>query len=109
MDEHAEPEKPVWEVHPEVSFTLLETQAGRSLCFSKKTWAGAAERRALLSGAGITVPTQLGIARRYAAVDDVFDAAVAVWSCLRLLSGSGVSYPDPPEATKRGRTTAIFA
>ena len=84
---------PVWEVHPEVSFTLLLGQPPRS---SKKTWDGMVQRREALAAAGIHLD-RLGPAGRQAAVDDVLDAAVVAWSVQRLLVGEGHSLPDPPE------------
>ncbi len=84
---------PVWEVHPEVSFTLLLGAPPRS---SKKTWDGAVQRRDALAAAGIHLD-RLGAAGAHAAVDDVLDAAVVAWSVRRLLDGEGRSLPDPPE------------
>jgi predicted RNase H-like nuclease len=84
---------PVWEVHPEVSFTLLLGQPPRS---PKKTWDGMVQRRDALAAAGIHLD-RLGPAGRHAGVDDVLDAAVVAWSVRRLLAGEGRSLPDPPE------------
>jgi predicted RNase H-like nuclease len=84
---------PVWEVHPEVSFTLLLGQPPRS---PKRTWDGMVQRRDALAAAGIHLD-RLGPAGRHAAVDDVLDAAVVAWSVQRLLAGEGRSLPDPPE------------
>ena len=84
---------PVWEVHPEVSFTLLLGRPPRS---PKKTWDGMVQRRDALAAAGIHLD-RLGPAGGHAAVDDVLDAAVVAWSVRRLLAGEGRSLPDPPE------------
>jgi predicted RNase H-like nuclease len=84
----------VVEVHPELSFREL---AGTPLADPKRTWAGAECRRRLLADAGITLPGELGAAGRLAAVDDVLDAAAAAWTARRVLLGTAVPVPDPPE------------
>lgn len=97
---------PVWEVHPEVSFTEL---LGRPPRASKKTWSGMVERRDALAAAGIRLEG-LGPAGERAAVDDVLDAAVAAWSARRLIAGGGRSIPDPPEVDpETRRPLAIWA
>jgi predicted RNase H-like nuclease len=96
---------PVWEVHPEVSFTRL---LGRPPAASKKTWAGMVERRDALDVAGIVLD-DLGVAGTRAATDDVLDAAVVAWSAARLVAGDGRSLPDPPEQDPvTGRAIAIW-
>jgi predicted RNase H-like nuclease len=97
---------PLWEVHPEVSFTVL---LGQPPSASKKTWAGMRERVRALEAAGVRLD-DLGVAGVVAAVDDVVDAAVAAWSCRRLVNGDAVSFPDPPvEDPETGRLVAIWA
>jgi predicted RNase H-like nuclease len=97
--------RPVWEVHPEVSFRIL---AGQPLTTSKDSWNGATARRRVLAGAGVELPDDLAAAGR-AQVDDVLDAAVVAWSCRRLLVGQGRCWPDPPEVGPDGRPIAIWA
>jgi predicted RNase H-like nuclease len=97
---------PVWEIHPEVSFATLLGHPART---SKRCWAGMVERRRALSGEGIGIPDEIGDAGVSAAVDDVLDAAVAAWSCLRLIRGTTHSFPDPPEVGAGGRQVAIWA
>jgi predicted RNase H-like nuclease len=97
---------PVFEVHPEVSFTVL---AGHPPEQPKKTWAGAVQRRGLLAAAGVEVPDDLGEAGRVAAVDDILDAAVAAWSARRWAAGAATSFPDPPERFGDGYICAIWA
>lgn len=97
---------PVWEVHPEVSFTVL---LGRPPRASKRSWDGMVERRAALGGEGIALH-ELGDAGARAGVDDVLDAAVAAWSARRLVTGTATSLPDPPEREPMtGRQVAIWA
>lgn len=93
------------EVHPEVSFATL---AEGPLTTRKKTWAGLEERRALLAGAGIVVPADIGAAGRLVGPDDVLDAAVASWSARRYADGISVSYPPEPELLD-GIAAAIHA
>lgn len=84
---------PVWEVHPEVSFTLLMGAPARA---PKTSWAGVRQRLRALEDAGVAVD-DLGAAGERAKVDDVVDAAVAAWSARRLAHGRGRTWPDPPE------------
>jgi predicted RNase H-like nuclease len=97
---------PVIEVHPEVSFAVL---AGRTLPDRKKSWAGAARRRALLGDAGVVVPDDLGRMGVQAAVDDVLDAAVVAWTARRYANGQARCFPDPPETFSDGHRAAIWA
>lgn len=97
---------PVWEVHPEVSFTML---TGHPASASKRTWAGVHERLGALRAAGLELG-DLGDAGARAGADDVIDAALAAWSTHRLLLGRGRSWPDPPERDPAtGRLVAIWA
>jgi predicted RNase H-like nuclease len=92
------------EVHPEASFRAL---AGEPLPWGKKSWNGHRLRRSLLADAGIVVPDHLDGNAGRAGPDDVLDAAVVGWSALRLLAGTAVSLPDPPESIA-GRQVAIW-
>lgn len=83
---------PVHEVHPEVSFTVLRGEPAAS----KRTWRGQQQRLEALRSAGIVVPPDDPEAAGVA-VDDVLDAAVAAWSCRRILSGEAIGLPEEPE------------
>lgn len=97
----------VWEVHPELSFTML---MGHPPHASKKTWAGMVQRRAALASAGIDVDGVGGAATRQAATDDMLDAAIVAWSASRLLDGTACSVPDPPDIDPAtGRAVAIWS
>ncbi|HET8619113.1 MAG TPA: DUF429 domain-containing protein [Acidimicrobiales bacterium] len=96
----------VWEVHPEVSFSLL---AGGVIRPPKSTWAGLEARRAVLAGAGIVVPADLGEAGRRAGPDDVLDAAAVAWTTRRLVAGTARSFPSPPVVLAGGHRQAIWA
>lgn len=76
------------ETHPELAFQEL---AGRPLP-PKRTAEGAAERRALLAGAGIVLPESVG----GAALHDLLDAAVCAWVAHRVAVGSASSLPRDP-------------
>ena len=97
---------PVYEVHPEVSFTVL---LGAPASAPKKTWAGMAERRRALEGAGLTLDHIHGVAALRAGVDDMLDATVAAWSAQRIARGQAVMIPDPAPAGPRGQPVAIWA
>jgi predicted RNase H-like nuclease len=97
---------PVWEVHPEVSFTIM---MGRPAASPKSTWAGLQERQRALAHAGIDLDN-IGPAGERAGADDVLDAAAAAWSAARLYRGGGISLPDPPETIPDSATpVAIWA
>lgn len=96
---------PVYEVHPEVSFSLL---TGAPILAGKRTAAGLAARRRALEEAGIVVPADLADASGVAA-DDVLDAAVVAWSAGRIAAGQARSFPDPPEISADRRVAAIWA
>jgi predicted RNase H-like nuclease len=95
----------VYEVHPEVSFSLL---TGAPITAGKRSAAGLAVRRQALSEAGIVAPRDLADARGVAA-DDVLDAAVVAWSARRIAAGRARSFPDRPERLPGGRLDAIWA
>jgi predicted RNase H-like nuclease len=86
--------RPIVEVHPELSFTLL---ADRYIPAAKSTWAGLEDRRRLLADAGFVLPADLGHAGPVAGPDDVLDAAVACWSAQRVAAGEARRYPEQPE------------
>jgi len=100
-----ESDRRLFEVHPEVSFRLMN--AGQRL-LNKKSWGGLRDRLALLDAEGITLSKSLGDAD-LVGVDDVVDAAAAAWSARRIAAGRARSLP--PKATQRsasGRVIAIF-
>lgn len=90
VDEYAHEDDRVIEVHPEVSFREL---AHRPL-LSKHRSDGLAERRALLEGAGIEVPTSVP----RVAEPDLLDATVAAWSAKRYALGEALPLPRNPSA-----------
>jgi predicted RNase H-like nuclease len=86
IEEYARTDERVIEVHPEVSFSEL---AHRPL-LSKHRADGLAERRVLLEGAGIELPTS---ARRIAE-PDLLDATAAAWSARRYARGEAAPLPE---------------
>jgi predicted RNase H-like nuclease len=93
----------VVEVHPEASFAEL---SGTALQSRKSCWAGTVLRHRLLTGAGICIPDNLGLAGAKAAVDDVLDAAAGAWTAVRILRGRALS--TPPELFSDGLPSAIW-
>jgi predicted RNase H-like nuclease/predicted enzyme related to lactoylglutathione lyase len=86
VDEYAERDERVIEVHPEVSFREL----ARRPLLSKHRADGLAERRALLEQAGLEVPAS---APRIAE-PDLLDATIAAWSARRYAVGEAVPLPQ---------------
>jgi predicted RNase H-like nuclease len=97
---------PVYEVHPEVSFTAM---IGRPARAPKKSWHGMVERRYALIEQGIALDGIDPAVGAVVGVDDMIDAAAAAWSAARLLAGAARSFPDPPELDSAGRQIAIWA
>ena len=90
------------EVHPEVCFRAMK---GEPLEFSKKTWNGQMERRALLTTQGIDLPDQLDDPTGKTPPDDLLDAAAAAWTGWRCVRGRGEALPESdsrPPLTDRG-------
>lgn len=95
----------IYEIHPELSFQEMK---GAPLDWSKKSWNGQMERRALLAESGIELPAQIEGPAGLAGPDDVLDAAAVAWSARRIQTGIGASLPDPPETSSDGLTMAIW-
>ena len=87
-------ERRVFEVHPELSFTVM---AGRPARNGKKTWAGLQERLGLLAEQGLVLDSQLWGTTGRAGADDVLDAAAAAWTARRRAAGAAQPWPDPPQ------------
>ena len=96
VDEIAQRDERVVEVHPEVCFAEL---AGRPLRHSKHTAEGLAERRSLLTHAGLHAPSAAGVPEA-----DVVDATVAAWTARRCQAGTARPLPD----SHRARIGAIW-
>lgn len=97
---------PVFEVHPEVSFTLM---TGHPAGATKKSWHGLVERRAALDAAGISLDGVDPAVGAVVGVDDMIDAAAVAWTASRLIAGVARPHPDPPEIDPSGRQIAIWA
>jgi predicted RNase H-like nuclease len=89
VNDVAESDPRVIEVHPEVSFRQL---LGEELAFAKTTWNGQMTRRSALAEEGIALPDRLDEAGAVP-VADVLDAAVAAWSARRYVNGEAASLP----------------
>jgi hypothetical protein len=58
-----------------------------------------AERRHLLTEAGIVLPGDLSPAGERAAIDDVLDAALATWTAVRVIQDQALPHPDPQKCS----------
>ncbi|WP_304106818.1 DUF429 domain-containing protein [Mycolicibacterium bacteremicum] len=102
---HADSDRPLFEVHPELSFHemgLLATDG------KKKSWRGQRARLRVLASHGVDIPEDLGAAVATVPADDVLDAAAAAWSAHRIATGAAFSLPDPPQVNARGQRLAIW-
>lgn len=105
VDAHEVDER-VFEVHPEVSFRLMEHPLP---LYRKKSWGGLHARLARLAANGIVLPASLGEAD-VVGIDDVVDAAAAAWSARRIHAGSARTLPQQPtQRSASGRVIAIWA
>jgi predicted RNase H-like nuclease len=93
----------VVEIHPEVTFAEI---AGAPVLPSKHTPEGLRDRRAVLAGAGMTVPPfYRGQGHDE---DDLLDACAAAWTALRCAAGTARSLPEVPEVFSDGLPAAIW-
>jgi len=95
---------PLYEVHPELAFCVLE---GAPLAHSKHTAAGRERRRELLSRAGIALPLVPRARIPRAPVTDTMDAAAVACSAWRIATGRAVVIPARPQRDDRGLPIAI--
>ena len=101
VNELADEDPRVIEVHPEVSFRAL---VGDVLAYGKSTWNGQAIRRRALDAAGIPLPELLEEAGGVPPAD-VLDAAVAAWTARRFAAGEAGSLPAD---SRPGSTPVIW-
>lgn len=97
VDEVAQFDRRIIEVHPEVSFKAM---AIGELQFPKSSWNGLKLREALIERQGIQLPDNLGEAG-VANPDDVVDAAAAAWTAHRFAIGSAGRLPDGARSPHR--------
>jgi predicted RNase H-like nuclease len=103
ITERAARDARIYEVHPEVSFRMMNRD--QRLAYRKKSAGGALERVELLRVHGIDLTRIREIARF--PLDDVLDAAAAAWSATRIAAGTARTLPDPPEIV-HGRAVAVW-
>jgi len=99
----------VFEAHPEVCFWMLAGEI--PMRFSKRTEAGARERRRLLKrafGIAAVVGVLSSAARRGAKDDDVLDALALLWTAERIARGEARSLPEMIETDRLGLPMAIW-
>jgi predicted RNase H-like nuclease len=97
---------PVYEVHPELSFTIM---SGQPPTAPKKSWHGMVVRWAALAREGIGLDGIDAEVGSLVGIDDLLDAAAVAWSARRLHTGCAIALPDPPERAPSGRAMAIWA
>ena len=92
----------VIEVHPEVSFLLMND--GTAMCHSKKKTAGKAERRALLEAQwpDCIEGMRASLRGQDYALDDLHDAMAALWSARRWVSGKARVLGDQAARDRKG-------
>lgn len=98
----------VREVHPEVSFRALN--GGEAVAASKKTAAGQATRRRLLTehfGSRALDAVRAAFRRGDVAADDVLDALAVLWTAERILRGEAVTLPANPPRDAAGLVMEI--
>lgn len=99
------------EIHPEVSFTVMNELAGGQgpLETYGRGWSALYERLELLQEAGLRPARSLGGVGR-ASPRDVIDASAAAWSGHRVAVGEARTLPeDPPTDPSTGRPIAFHA
>jgi predicted RNase H-like nuclease len=97
----------VFEVHPEVSFAVMNN--GAALRNGKKAKEGKELRRELLAKQGFATDFLEAKSPRGAAWDDFYDACACAWSGRRILAGVARVFPEPPEVDSEGLPVAIRA
>jgi predicted RNase H-like nuclease len=99
----------VREVHPEVSFYVMNGMA--ALEHKKKTVEGERERLGLLRGTGFPELDWAAMNHRKDQVkrDDIIDACAAAWSASRILEGVDLHFPETEERDARGLLMRIHA
>jgi predicted RNase H-like nuclease len=106
VDDAISPSTQKWasEVHPEVSFWAMNNY--RPMAHRKKSRDGQAERLALLARVFPGIEEQMLRRPIHVGVDDLFDAAVAAWSALRICEGTAACVCKP-ELDERGLEVTI--
>ena len=96
------------EVHPELSFTLMN--GGKALAAGKKSIEGALARRGLLVqyyGESAVAALERSYDRKAAGMDDLYDALAALWSAERIARGEAMTLPEAGELDAMGLVAAI--
>ncbi|MFV8836262.1 DUF429 domain-containing protein [Aquisalimonas sp.] len=107
--EHLDWRQRVYEVHPEVSFTLWN--ANTPMRHNKKRTLGRQERIALIERdlPGALEATQDALSGQRYAGDDLLDALAAFWSAARIARGEAVFFPETVERDECGLPMVIRA
>ena len=104
-----EVEKRVREIHPEVSFSVMN--GGKPLHHKKKTLDGEKQRLDLLHASGFPEIAwqQMTYHKREVKRDDIIDACAAAWSARRILQGRDQHFPKTEERDAHGLLMRIHA
>jgi predicted RNase H-like nuclease len=97
----------VREIHPEVSFWVLN--GNRPIGQSKRTARGRAQRSRLLARVIVGVDAILtGMQEPGCSTDDALDALVAAWTAAQTVSGKTATLPENPVSDHRGLRMEIL-
>lgn len=98
----------VYEVHPEVCFGAM--RGGRGIEAPKKSSAGREFRKNLLGSifGNDSVEDFMRERPNGVSIDDLLDAAAALWTATRISKGTAISLPQRPTIDSHGLTTAIW-
>lgn len=110
LQTHAQLVHRVFEVHPEVSFAAW---AGRAMEYKKKSAAGKQERQRLIAaqfepGTFTALRESLRARQLRVPADDLADSFAALWSALRVHSGSALSFPSDAARDSTGLPMHIW-
>ncbi|WOJ89241.1 DUF429 domain-containing protein [Methylocapsa polymorpha] len=103
----AELQNRVFEVHPEVSFAVMNN--GEALSDGKKSKEGRELRRELLAKQGFAMDFLEEKPPRGAAWDDFYDACACAWSARRISAEEHRVFPAMPGVDAEGLPVAIWA
>jgi predicted RNase H-like nuclease len=102
-------QKSIFEVHPEVSFTVWNR--GAAMAHNKSKSSGRAERERLIDGVWPGERERLWAAVRGKGCgrDDLNDAFAALWTVRRIAAGQAIRMPEAVERDERGLRMEILA
>lgn len=106
--------RPEWravlhEGHPEVSFATWN--GGTPMAHPKKTREGAIERQHVVDACwpGVLEQARASLPRGGWVDDDLRDACAVLWTARRVVAGTAVRRPDPPDIDRTGLAMSIVS